>query len=78
MFCLPPTTNRPDVRRRHLLVELITSGEGAPGLDPDLEAERLHAVLDGVALDAVSGPEHVTPEVMRAVIGAHLTSLRPR
>lgn len=63
---------------RQLLVRLITSGEGAPGLDPDLEAERLHAVLDGVALHAVSRPEHVTPDVMRAVISAHLSSLCPR
>ena len=63
---------------RHLLVELITSSEGDPGLDPDLEAERLHAVLDGVGLHAVSRPEQVTPDVMRAVIGARLTSLRRR
>jgi AcrR family transcriptional regulator len=63
---------------RQLLVGLITAGEGAPGLDPDLEAERLHAVLDGVALHAVSRPEHVTPDVMRAVISAHLSSLCPR
>jgi AcrR family transcriptional regulator len=57
-----------------LLGELITSEEGAPGLDLDLEAERLHAVLDGVALHALTMPERVTPDVMRAVIGDHLTS----
>jgi AcrR family transcriptional regulator len=61
-----------------LLGELITSEEGTPGLDLDLEAERLHAVLDGVALHALTMPERVTPDVMRAVIGAHLTSLCPR
>jgi len=58
--------------------ELITSQEGSPGYDLDLEAERLHAVLDGVALHALTMPERVTPDVMRAVIGAHLTDLCPR
>ncbi|WP_407342152.1 TetR/AcrR family transcriptional regulator [Pengzhenrongella phosphoraccumulans] len=58
-----------------LLAELITSGDVDPGLDLELEAERLHAVLDGIALHALTMPERVTPDVMRGVIGAHLTSL---
>lgn len=63
---------------RYLVAELGAAGEVASGLDVDFEAERLNVVLDGVALHAVSRPQQVTPEVMRAVVAAQLDSLRPR
>lgn len=62
---------------RNLLAALVVSGDARPELDLDLEAERLNAVVDGVALHAMSRPRKVPARVMRAVVEAHLDSLRP-
>lgn len=49
-----------------------------PGAAPDhvaLEAERLHALLDGLALHGVHHPGGVEPDRVRALVRAHLGSL---
>lgn len=46
--------------------------------DVPVEAERLHALLDGLALHAVLEPETTTPERIWAVLNAHLESMRGR
>lgn len=49
-----------------------------PGTPPDrvsLEAERLHALLDGLAVHGVHHPGAVQPERARALVRAHLASL---
>ena len=43
--------------------------------DDALEAERLHALVDGLALHAVLAPEHMTPARQRALLAAHLDAL---
>ncbi|MEU4673342.1 TetR family transcriptional regulator C-terminal domain-containing protein [Amycolatopsis sp. NPDC023774] len=48
-----------------------------PGV-ADLEAERLAALLDGLTFRSALQPEATTPEVCRAVLRAHLASLRVR
>lgn len=53
-----------------LAVELI----GAP--EPELEAERLHALVDGLAQHAIVAPEVTTPDRQRRLLAAHLRSLR--
>ena len=55
---------------------LTDAGEARAGLDLDLEAERLYAVLDGLAVHAVTRPAALPPDRTRAVLAAHLAALR--
>ena len=55
---------------------LTDAGEARAGLDPDLEAERLYAVLDGLAVHAVTRPSALPADRVRQVLAAHLTALR--
>jgi hypothetical protein len=52
-------------------------GLTAEGLDVALEASRLHALLDGLALHAVMGPTKAPPSQIIAVIARHLDDLQP-
>ncbi|MGY1729188.1 TetR/AcrR family transcriptional regulator [Geodermatophilus sp. SYSU D01062] len=54
---------------------LVAAGEARTGLDPDLEAERLYAVLDGLAVHAATRPSALPPDRAREVLAAHLRSL---
>ncbi|SFP94583.1 transcriptional regulator, TetR family [Geodermatophilus dictyosporus] len=60
------------------LCALVLREPGAlrPGLDPALEAERLYAVLDGLALHAATRPAALPADRAREVLAAHLGSLR--
>jgi len=51
------------------------AGRIRPGLDDALEAERLHALLDGLALHAAMRPEQMSPQRIVAVLVGHLDSL---
>lgn len=44
-------------------------------VDPELEAVRLYALTDGLAVHAVLQPDRVPPELMRAIACAHLDEL---
>lgn len=55
---------------------LAESGDAAPGLDLDLETERLYAVIDGLAVHAVIRPERASAEQISAVLTRHLDGLR--
>lgn len=58
-------------------VALLADAGLVPGdLDVALEAARLHAILDGLAVHAVMRPEQVTPERIKAVIARHLDTLQ--
>ncbi|MFC5261266.1 TetR/AcrR family transcriptional regulator [Kribbella qitaiheensis] len=61
---------------RSLVTGLSESGAVRDDLDKDLEAERLHALVDGLAMHASIQPDHTTPARVRAILGAHLESLR--
>jgi AcrR family transcriptional regulator len=54
---------------------LVDAGLTADGLDVALEASRLHALLDGLALHAVMRPTKVSPSQIVAVIARHLDTL---
>jgi len=41
----------------------------------ELETDRLHALVDGLAVHAATRPSHVTAARMRAVIAAHVDAL---
>ncbi|MGW3493598.1 TetR/AcrR family transcriptional regulator [Streptomyces sp. NPDC001020] len=56
---------------RGLVADLI-----GPGRDPEHEAARLHALLDGLAVHAAMRPDIDTPDALRAVIADHLAELR--
>lgn len=45
------------------------------GHDVALEASRLHALLDGLALHAIMRPAKASPSQVKAVIGRHLDAL---
>ena len=55
---------------------LAAAGLTAEGLDVPLEAGRLHALLDGLALHAVMRPDKVPPSRIVAAIARHLDTLR--
>jgi AcrR family transcriptional regulator len=55
---------------------LVDAGLTAEGLDVALEASRLHALLDGLALHAVMRPTRMPPSRIIAVIARHLDDLQ--
>ena len=55
---------------------LVDAGLTADGLDVELEASRLHALLDGLALHAVMRPTAVPPSRISAIIARHLDTLQ--
>lgn len=55
------------------LCRQITHGLGSG--DPDRDAERLHAFVDGLALHAVLTPHVTTPERQKALLAAELDAL---
>ncbi|NEM08022.1 TetR family transcriptional regulator C-terminal domain-containing protein [Geodermatophilus normandii] len=61
---------------RWVLTVLADTGDLRPGADPSLEAERLYAVLDGLAVHAVTRPSALPAERVREVLAAHLDDLR--
>ncbi|WP_121008216.1 TetR/AcrR family transcriptional regulator [Saccharothrix australiensis] len=70
---------RPAARRIHegirMVVGRVLASAGVP--DVPVETERLAALLDGLAVDAVLQPDLTTPDLMRAVLRRHLAGLRP-
>jgi AcrR family transcriptional regulator len=54
---------------------LVDAGLTAEGLDVALEASRLHALLDGLALHAVMRPTKLPPSRVIGVIARHLDAL---
>ncbi|WP_350280573.1 TetR family transcriptional regulator C-terminal domain-containing protein [Kribbella sp. HUAS MG21] len=58
-----------------LLHALAADGALADGLDLRREVDRLHALIDGLALHAAIQPERTTPTRLRQVLRHHLDSL---
>lgn len=58
-----------------LLRSLADDGALLAGLDLRREAERLHALLDGLALHAAIQPERTTPTRVRQLLRQHLETL---
>jgi AcrR family transcriptional regulator len=59
------------------LQELGSAGRLRSGLDLELEAERLHGLLDGLALHTAMRPDRMSPQLIRSVLARHLDSLDP-
>jgi AcrR family transcriptional regulator len=62
---------------RRLVRMLVDSRPDTAELNIDLEAERLYAVIDGLAMHAVVRPERVTDDLLDAVLKRHLDDLCP-
>ncbi|AWB42845.1 TetR family transcriptional regulator [Paenibacillus sp. CAA11] len=58
-----------------MIKSLIEYEIAKPDIDPELEAKRLHAMVDGLAIHGISQPEDFTSEQMRAIVLHHLQSL---
>jgi AcrR family transcriptional regulator len=58
-----------------LLGALATAGTLAEGLDLKREVERLHALIDGLALHGAIQPAHTTPTRIRQLLRQHIESL---
>jgi AcrR family transcriptional regulator len=54
---------------------LVAERAARADLDVDLEGERLYAVLDGLAVHAVTRPWALPPDRTREVLAAHLATL---
>lgn len=63
---------------RRVLGRLDASGALRPGLDLDVETERLTALLDGLGLSAVLHPEILDARASFKVLSTHLDELSPR
>ncbi|MFF8271367.1 TetR/AcrR family transcriptional regulator [Streptomyces sp. NPDC016562] len=60
---------------RRVLTRLDATGALRPGLDLDIETERLTALLDGLSISAVLHPEIVSPQACVDVLLTHLGDL---
>lgn len=60
---------------RQVLSELATANLIPVARDIEVEAVRLHALIDGLALHALSEPPLDSPAAIRAAISAHLRDL---
>ncbi|MFJ5678004.1 TetR/AcrR family transcriptional regulator [Streptomyces sp. NPDC093097] len=60
---------------RRALTRLDAAGTLRPGLDLDIETERLTALLDGLSLRAVLHPEILNPRACGEVLLTHLGNL---
>jgi AcrR family transcriptional regulator len=63
---------------RSAIARLEEGGVLRDGLDLDLETQRLHAVIDGLALHAYVHPERLPVDQLRQVARRHLTELVAR
>ncbi|MDN5687699.1 MAG: TetR family transcriptional regulator C-terminal domain-containing protein, partial [Brachybacterium sp.] len=60
---------------RHLIEALDNGSDLAPGADHELEARRLHALLDGLAMHLVFEGSDGDPDGARRLLSAHLDAL---
>jgi hypothetical protein len=60
---------------RRCVDALAEAGVVRPELSRELEASRLHALVDGLAVHGITSPETMTPRRMRKVLRAHLATL---
>lgn len=58
-----------------LLEGMRSAGLLSADRDLNLEARRLHALIDGLSLQSLTDPDSTPPKVVRAVVAEHLASL---
>jgi AcrR family transcriptional regulator len=60
---------------REVCRNLVRRFEPAPDLDAEVEAGRLHALVDGLLVHGVLRPARADPSTLRQVLGRHLDGL---
>lgn len=60
---------------RALIVFREAESGASSGLDAELEARRLNALVDGLLVHGVSRPDIMTPETIRRIVRLHLDRL---
>lgn len=60
---------------RIMMNELVAMNLAKPELDVELEAERLHALIDGLAVHGITHPEQMPPQRMRDIAADYVQSL---
>jgi AcrR family transcriptional regulator len=60
---------------REVCRNLVRRFESAPDLDAEVEAARLHALVDGLLVHGVLRPAHAAPSTLRQVLAGHLDGL---
>ncbi|RAV16089.1 TetR/AcrR family transcriptional regulator [Paenibacillus contaminans] len=60
---------------RHIVDSAIELKLAKPGIDPKLEAMRLHALVDGLVVHGVMRPELVKPDDITRIVTYHLDAL---
>jgi Uncharacterized protein conserved in bacteria len=55
--------------------QLIAHKWAKPGLDADIEREKLYALIDGLAIHSMLRPDVLTPDRLETIIDQHLQSL---
>lgn len=60
---------------RQVLSELVAADLVSAGRDLEIETVRLHALIDGLALHALSEPPLDSPAAIRAAVATHLAEL---
>ncbi|WP_431043907.1 TetR/AcrR family transcriptional regulator [Streptomyces sp. P1-3] len=77
---LRPRAHELDEGSRALITRVLQEAQRMGSLPQDtdisLESLRLTALLDGLTLQAVLRPDHMTPAVVRRVLRGHLKSLK--
>ncbi len=61
---------------RQCVDALAAAGLVRPELSRELEARRLHALVDGLALHGITSPDTITPRRIRDVLRAHVATHR--
>lgn len=65
-----------DTLIRSAVRDVVADLDGlAPHRDPALETRRLHALLDGLVVQAIARPPLLSPGDLRAILTAHLEDL---
>ncbi|MFD2330221.1 TetR/AcrR family transcriptional regulator [Cohnella sp. GCM10020058] len=60
---------------KRMIVALCERGLARPGIDPELEARRLHALADGLVVHYTTYAEHLDPAGLMRIVSAHLDGL---
>ncbi len=55
----------------------IAAGRIPPGIDPDLESDRLFALIQGMSFQSIVDPHRWTPAYLRRIVDLELERLRP-
>lgn len=60
---------------KRMIVALCERGLARPGIDPELEARLLHALVDGLVVHYTTYAEHLEPAGLMRIVSSHLDGL---